>query len=351
MDIAQSWVFVLIGVNVLALTLGWLWLRRSQQAQAPNLHAELSGKISLLVDSQANLQNILSGQLQSQERTISKNLEERLTDLKQRMTVFDQASVTIAGLSQEVLGLQQILSNSKSRGFFGEVQLENLVQSVLPPNAYEFQAWLNDSVKPDCLLKLPNPPGPMAVDAKFPLDAYRQMIEAEREEDKKAPRRAFVQSMQKRIDEVADKYIIPGITADSALLFLPSESVFAELHTNFPDVLEYSYKRRVWIVSPTTMMATLNTVRAVMRDIKMREQAGQIQTEMHHLIDYIGALAEDAERLDSYNRNVEKTLRGLQGKLDKMQRKAAVITGMDLAPDQIAPPEIAVLDEIRVKKA
>ena len=159
------------------------------------------------------------------------------------------------------------------------MQLNDLVANALPPSAYEFQCTLSTGARVDCLLKLPNPPGPIAIDAKFPLESY-QLLRAVAAGD--APglataQRAFQLAMRKHINDIRDKYIRPGETAELALLFLPSEAIYAELHANFAGIVDESYKARVWIVSPTTMMATLNTVRAVLKDVRMREQAGEIQ--------------------------------------------------------------------------
>src|SRR5262249_5773785 len=151
----------------------------------------------------------------------------------------------------------------------------DLVQSALPPSAYEFQCTLSTGARADCLLKLPNPPGSIAIDAKFPLESYRalQAVKPGDAQGLTAAQRTFQLAMRKHIVDIRDRYILPGETAESALLFLPSEAIYAELHANFAAVVDESYKARVWIVSPTTMMATLNTVRAVLKDVRMREQA------------------------------------------------------------------------------
>ena len=169
-----------------------------------------------------------------------------------------------------MVSLQQILTNKQARGAFGEVQLNDLVSNALPPSAYELQCTLSTGVRVDCLLKLPNPPGSIAIDAKFPLESY-QLLRAVAAGDAQglaAAQRAFQAAMRKHISDIRDKYIVPGETAESALLFLPSEAIYAELHANFGGIVDKSYRARVWIVSPTTMMATLNTVRAVLKDVR-----------------------------------------------------------------------------------
>ncbi len=234
--------------------------------------------------------------------TVSKRLGDSLTqstektgkslsDLQARLAVIDKAQDNLTDLSNQVVGLQDILANKQARGAFGEIQLNDLVKSALPPSAYEFQVTLSNGRRADCLIKLPNPPGSIVVDAKFPLESYHLLRNVESDADRAPAARAFTTAMQKHIADISEKYILDGETAESALLFLPSEAVYAELHANFPAILDRSYKSRVWIVSPTTLMATLNTVRSVLKDSQMREQAGVIQKE-------VGVLLKDVERLE-----------------------------------------------------
>ncbi|WP_206378178.1 DNA recombination protein RmuC [Sneathiella limimaris] len=222
-----------------------------------------------------------------------------LSDLQQRLAIIDKAQDNLTNLSSQVVSLQDILANKQARGAFGEIQLNDLVKSALPPSAYEFQVTLGNSKRADCLIKLPNPPGSIVVDAKFPLESYHLMRNAETEAELQSARRAFSTAMTKHISDISQKYIIAEETAESALLFLPSEAVYAELHTNFPDILQRSYDARVWIVSPTTLMATLNTVRSVLKDSQMREQAGVIQKE-------VGVLLKDVDRLDKRVDNLSR---------------------------------------------
>ncbi len=222
-----------------------------------------------------------------------------LSELQQRLAIIDQAQSNLTDLSTQVVGLQDILANKQARGAFGEIQLNDLVKSALPPSSYDFQVTLSNSKRADCLIKLPNPPGSIVVDAKFPLESYHQMRNAQTDSDQQIANRSFVTAMTKHISDISQKYIIADETAESALLFLPSEAVYAELHSNFPQILQKSYDARVWIVSPTTLMATLNTVRAVLKDSQMREQAGVIQKE-------VGILLKDIERLDKRVENLSK---------------------------------------------
>lgn len=222
-----------------------------------------------------------------------------LSELQARLAIIDKAQDNLTNLSTQVVGLQDILANKQARGAFGEIQLNDLVKSALPPSSYAFQVTLGNGRRADCMIMLPNPPGPIVVDAKFPLESYHLLQSAETDTEKQSAKRSFVTAMTKHITDISEKYIVAEETAESALLFLPSEAVYAELHANFPQILEKSYQARVWIVSPTTLMATLNTVRAVLKDSQMREQAGVIQKE-------VGVLIKDVERLDKRVENLSK---------------------------------------------
>ena len=264
--------------------------------------------------------------------------------------MIDEARKTIAELSTEVVGLQDILSNKQSRGAFGEVQLMDIVTGILPPSAYEFQATLAGGRRPDCLLKLPNPPGPIVIDAKFPLESYRALTAAKDEAARVQAARTFTKDVSVHVANIAERYIVPGETAESALMFLPSEAVYAELHARFPNVVEESYRRRVWIVSPTTLMATLNTVRAVLKDVHMREQAGVIQAELLHLLKDVERLDHRVEKLQNHFSQADRDIRDIRISTDKVKRRGEKIDGLqfDETPDPseaLEPPRPKVVGE------
>ena len=232
-----------------------------------------------------------------------------------------------------------MLSNKQARGAFGEVQLNDLVQSALPPQAYEFQYTLSSGVRADCLLRLPNPPGSIAIDAKFPLESYSALraVPAGDGPALVVAQRAFQQAIRKHIGDIRDKYIVPGETAESALMFLPSEAVYAELHANFTGLVEESYRARVWIVSPTTMMATLNTVRAVLKDVRMREQAGEIQKTVGLLMGDVQRLGDRVERLKTHFGQTEKDLREIDISADRITKRGQRILDVDLGEEPSLP--------------
>lgn len=291
--------------------------RLSMLSEAMNRLAEtqsaLTGRLSQMAEGQVAAQASVSERLQAQERNVTKFLDERLADvtrrvgenllkagekttetlgqLQERLAVIDSAQKNIAELSADVVSLQDLLSNKQARGAIGQTQMEDLVRNMLPPGAFEFQFTLSNGKRADCVIKLPNPPGLIAVDSKYPHDAYARMISAVDDRERTLAQASFRADVLKHIKDIAEKYIIPGETSDSAVMFVPAESVFAELHENFSDVVEAGFARRVYVVSPTTLMATLNTVRAVLKDARMREQAHLIQRE-------IGELTKDVVRLD-----------------------------------------------------
>jgi DNA recombination protein RmuC len=234
-----------------------------------------------------------------------------------------------------------VLSNKQARGAFGEVQLNDLVQNALPPQAYEFQSTLSSGARVDCLLHLPNPPGSIAIDAKFPLESYSALraVAAGDSAALQLAQRGFQQAIRKHIADIRDKYIVPGETAESALMFLPSEAVYAELHANFTGLVEESYRARVWIVSPTTMMATLNTVRAVLKDVRMREQAGEIQKMVGMILADVKRLDDRVDNLKRHFSQTEKDLRDIDISTTQITKRGQRILDVDLGEEPTALPK------------
>jgi len=322
--------------------------------------AELAGRLDQMAGSQAGTLAEMLARLQAQEGALAKLLEERLDqvasrvndtlektakaqstslgELRERIARIDAAQVNINELSSQVVSLNQILSNKQERGAFGEIQLQDLVQNVLPPSAYEFQAQIGAGKRVDCLLMLPMPPGPIAIDAKFPLESYKALRAATDEAQRQLAMRAFKTDMQKHIADIAEKYIVPGETAEQALLFLPSEAVYAELHANFGDVVEQSYRKRVFIVSPTTLWATLNTIRAVLKDVRMRELAGVVQKEVHVLLEDVRRLGERVDNLQKHFTDANEDIRQIGISRDKVTKRAERIEELEFeTPGAPAP--------------
>lgn len=270
----------------------------------------------------------LTGQVQQ-----AQHAGRTLAALGERLAVIDAAQRRIAELSEQVVKLQEVLGNKQARGAFGEVQLENLVVDALPPSAYGFQVVLGNGRRADCVVRLPQPPGPIAIDAKFPLESYHALRAAPADP---AAARAFAAALKRHVVDVAERYIVPGETAESALLFLPSEAVYAEVFARFPQVVEEGFRRRVWIVSPTTLMATLHTVRAVLKDARMREAAGAIQREVRLLLDDVVRLDERVARLSAHVAQAEGDLAEIRKSTDKVLRRADRIEQIEVEPPAAA---------------
>jgi DNA recombination protein RmuC len=266
-------------------------LAHVQQQMQDKLHEGVMRNTRALTELQERMKDTLQG---SSEKTT-----QSLTQLQERLATIDKAQTNIEKLSGDVLSLQDILSNKQTRGAFGEIQLNDIVQKAMPPDAFTFQATLSNGKRADCLIHLPNPPGPIVIDSKFPLEAYEKIRAAETQTDMLVAVREMKTSVRAHIKAISERYIIDGETADGALMFLPSEAVYAELHANFGDVVREGFDARVWIVSPTTCMATLNTMRAVLKDARMKEQAGAIRKEL-------GLLNKDVDRIETRVGNLDR---------------------------------------------
>jgi len=363
-DVQTLLILGALGVGIIVILIALNAGGRARAEQAARLQ-QLSDIAQQLAQSQTNLAGRMEqAQADSNQRldALSKRLGEGLTEqtektgitlkvLHERLALIDHAQKNITELSQQMVGLQDILSNKQARGAFGEIQLNDLVTAALPQSAYEFQVTLSNGKRVDCLLKLPNPPGSIAIDSKFPLESYETLRNAESDADKVQAGRGFSAAVLKHIKDIADRYILPGETSESALMFLPSEAVYAELHANFRNVVEEGFRRRVWIVSPTTLMATLNTVRAILRDVHMREQADVIQTEVHKMLVDVSRLDDRVSKLKTHFNQAQKDIGEIEVSSGKIMRRGARIEDLQLGDDvervdkMLVPPETATGDE------
>jgi DNA recombination protein RmuC len=325
---------VLLGLGVVVVL---QWRNRPLPALPDPRVDALAGQLQQLAAQQSSAQAAINSQLAEFGNRISDRLQhsatqagQSLSELKERLAVIDAAQKNITELSSQVVGLQDILSNKQTRGAFGEVQLADLIRDVLPAANYQFQATLRTGKRVDCLLRLPNPPGAICIDAKFPLEAYRAIRDAKDDIAMAQAKREFTTAIRTHVKAIADKYIVPGETAESALMFLPSEAVYAELHANFPKLTEEANRARVWIVSPTTLMATLTTIRAVLRDVSVREQAHLIQKKVAELRDDVGRLDERVEKLDRHFNMAVEDVRQIRISTEKVIRRSGEIESVEL---------------------
>lgn len=331
-----------------AARLGYPLSQLSQRVQALSEGQErLAGGLHHVSEAQVKSQNAMLQLMEKRLAQVQQNMSENLHgtarrtahslgQLQERLKTIDEAQENITRLSGDVLSLQDILSNKQTRGAFGEIQLNDIVSKALPPDSYKMQATLSNGRRADCLIKLPEPPGHIVIDAKFPLEAYEMLRRAETPEGKQRASQAFRISVRKHLRDISDRYILDGETADSALMFLPSEAVYAELHASFPEVVREGFSLRVWIVSPTTCMATLNTLRAVLKDARMREQAGAIRRELGLLHQDIERLEGRVENLDRHFGMAARDLSEIRISAEKAGRRAQKLDNFDfedLAPE------------------
>jgi DNA recombination protein RmuC len=259
----------------------------------------------------------------------SKRTTTSLAQLQERLASIDKAQDNITKLSGDVLSLQDILSNKQTRGSFGEIQLRDIVSKALPSDSYSLQATLSNGKRPDCLIHLPNPPGPIVIDSKFPLEAYEALRRAKTEAETRAAAQQMKTAVRVHLNAIADKYILEGETAEGALMFLPSEAVYAELHANFPELVREGFEKRVWIVSPTTCMATLNTMRAILKDARMREQAGAIRKELGNLNKDVERLAMRVGNLDRHFSQARRDVEEIKVSSEKAAKRAGRLHNFD----------------------
>lgn len=359
---------------VVFLLLLWSAVRRASRAVEPLARhiAALDGAVRALNDGQQQLHGGITHVSETQaaaQARLAQSLEARLADvtravgetlstsalrtarslgdLQQRLETIDKAQSKIEKLSGDVLGLQDILSNKQTRGAFGEIQLREIVTRALPPDVVRFQATLSNGTRADCLIELPNPPGPIVIDAKFPLEPYEALRAARTPAELLSAQRQMRAAVRAHMKAIAEKYVIEGETAEGALMFLPSEAVYAELHASFGELVREGFGLRVWTVSPTTCMATLHTLRAVLKDARLRAEANTIRREL-------GLLHKDAERLaarvanlDRHFGRAQKDIEEIRISAERTQARARRLEAIDFAEMPAEPAAVVELARSR----
>jgi DNA recombination protein RmuC len=310
--------------------------------------AELKGRLQTMAELSVTRQSELSRTIHERLDRISHNLgtnldettrktTENLTKLHERLAVIDSAQRNITELSTRVVSLQDILANKQQRGAFGQLRMETIVQDGLPNGSYTFQATLSNGKRPDCLVHLPGAAAGIVVDAKFPLEAFETLRSEHEEMLRREAMKRIRSDVGKHIDDMAAKYVLPGETQDTMLMFVPSESIYAELHENFPELLQKAHRSRVVIVSPNMLMLAVQTMQAIMKDVQMREQAGLIQSEVATLMQDVNRLRERVGDLQRHfglaNTDLEKILTSA----DKIASRGRKIESLDLESNAPAP--------------
>lgn len=294
---------------------------RKQVTEALNQHAEaLTKRVEKLTQTTDQRLHEISGQV---EKRLSEGFEKTtviFTDVVKRLALIDEAQKKITELSKNVVNLQEVLSDKRSRGAFGEVQLNALIRNLMPEQTFSFQHTLSNGKRADCILFLPEPTGNIAIDAKFPLESYRLLMDKARgDSERKLIEQTFRKDIKKHIQDIAERYILPGETSDGAVMFIPAEGIFAEIHAHFPDLVEVAQQARVWMVSPTTMMAILTTASAVLKDAATRKQVHVIQ---EHLV----MLSKDFQRFQERMDKLAKHIKQVHDDADDLHTSSRKIT-------------------------
>jgi DNA recombination protein RmuC len=292
-----------------------------------------------LTQSIESLTKAVDGRLEQIGGKVSERLDEgfkktnqTFVDVMARLATIDEAQKKIDGLTTNVVSLQELLGDKRSRGAFGEVQLEALVRNVLPVNSFAMQYTFENGTRADCALFLPDPTGTVAVDSKFPLENYHRMFDSKLSDiEQLAAEKQFKSDVRKHVDDIASKYIISNVTSDGAVMFIPAEAVFAELHAYHNDVIEYAMNKRVWVVSPTTLMAVLNTARAVLKDVETRKQVHVIKEELGKLSKDFGRFDQRMKKLADNIRQAHENAQEVHISSQKISNRFAQIERVELA--------------------
>jgi DNA recombination protein RmuC len=305
------------------------------RAQA-DIAARLNALTGHLTNSQSQLQRTVNERLdavthrlgESMQKT-NQNTTENLQKLNERLAVIDSAQKNITDLATQVTSLQSILANKQSRGAFGQGRMEAIVQDGLPKGAYAFQHTLSNRTRPDCCVFLPDK-RLLVIDAKFPLEGVTAYRDAKTEDERKAAGARLRTDVGKHVADIADKYLIPGETQELALMFVPSESVYAELHDGFDDVVQKAYRARVVVVSPSLLMLAIQVVQQIQKDARMREAADQIRDEVGSLVKDVGLLGERIRKLQTHFNQANEDIRQSILSIDKIETRGERITQVEL---------------------
>lgn len=321
-------------------------------AQAQALHDELTGlkeRLQSLCELSLNGQTRISGALQERLDRVSQHLgehlkaqqrdtAEHLSRLYQRLSVIDAAQANIADLTGRVVSLQDILSDKQARGAFGQLRMETIIRDALPASAFTLQAGLSNGTRPDCIIRLPGAPAPLVIDAKFPLEGFEALRTAQDAEARKAAVAQVRRAVGRHVEAIAEKYILPGETQDTALLFVPSEWIYAEIHEHFPDLVQKAHARRVIIVSPNMLMLAVQTILSIVKDARMREQTDVLRKEVSALTRDVAKLAQRACELQRHHRLMGEELDKLAGLSESVSARGQRIDALDFEAEAEAPP-------------
>jgi DNA recombination protein RmuC len=303
----------------------------AELAELKRLQAETMGRLTMLAGGQAELQRAVHERLDSVTHRLGESMTttrqhtvESLARLNERLAVIDGAQKNITDLASQVTSLQSVLSNKQQRGAFGQARMEIIIQDSLPKDCYEFQFSLSNRSRPDCAIFLPDQ-RPLIIDSKFPLEAVSALRQAKTDEERRQAAARLRSDVGRHVSDIAEKYLIPGETQDLALMFVPSESVYAELHESFDDLVQKAFRSRVVIVSPSLLMLAVHVIQSIRRDARMREAADQIHAEVGHLMDDLKRLHERVLRLQQHFGQANEDIRQILISAEKVEKRGTRI--------------------------
>lgn len=311
-----------------------------QLAGLMQVQAEMTGRMQTMSEifgsRTSDLARLVNERLDSTSQRMGQALEqsrartdEGLSKLHERLAVIDRAQSTMTALSSEIVSLQSILANKQTRGAFGQGRMEAIIGDGLAPNAYSFQSTLSNGYRPDCLVSMPNDAPQLVIDAKFPLESWQRIASAQTPEEARQARAGFRADIGVHVKAISEKYLLPGETQDTAFMFVPSESIFADLHEQFEDVVQKAARARVVIVSPALLMLSIQVIQALLRDVRMREQAHLIQKEVRELLADIARLDERVSKLQTHFTQASADIGQILNSTGKIARRGERIDAMD----------------------
>jgi DNA recombination protein RmuC len=357
LTIAGATLIVCAGLAILGASGFFLWrhLRPTRPSKADELaefarlQNETTVRVQAMADMLASRQaelarhvnerlDAVTHHLGTSVQTAAKHTVENLQKLNERLAVIDNAQKNLTDLSSQVTSLRDVLSNKQARGAFGQGRMEAIIQDGLPKGAYEFQHTLKNGKRPDCVVLLPDQ-RPLVIDAKFPLESITALREAKTDDDRKLAAQRVRQDVQKHIADIAEKYLVPGETQDVALMFVPSESVYAEVHDGFDDVVQKAYRAQVMMVSPTLLMLAIQVIQQIQKDARMREAADQIRNEVGHMMKDVRLLGERVRKLQTHFGQAGDDLNSILTSAGRIEKRATRMEELEFDGDSESPEQ------------
>jgi len=341
-----------LGVVVAALIVAFALRGRTPEEARPDSRLDdvirgqgnIAGQFQQTLAAHAQLQKMLAERIEAFDKRMSDSLSDSATKtaatisgIGERLTVIDEAQRNISALSGHVVGLQQVLSNKQARGAYGQAQMEEIVRDGLPANLYEFQGRLSNNNRPDCKIILPGAKSCIVIDSKFPLECFTLLKCAVSDDERKIALARVRSDVSKHVADIADKYLVPGEVQTPAIMFVPSESIYADLHDSFSDVIQKAHRSQVIVVSPNILMLAINTMQSVMKDARMREQADLIQKEVGALLKDVKLLADATDKLQRHFDQAEVDMKDIATRASRITSRAEKIEKVELAIPAVTP--------------